>query len=104
MPKGNKEALATAAAMNVEADRIVAESGVIDRAAKALVNDARKRHAAVANLAKNAGLRVIDVIDYSWLTPTGESYHHTTLDTIDRLSEKSLQIVGDVAVRLLRGS
>jgi hypothetical protein len=50
----------------------------------------------------NAGLRVIDVIDFSWQTEDDQYYHHTTLDTIDRLSEKSLQVVGDVAVTLLR--
>ena len=49
-----------------------------------------------------AGLRVIDVIDYTWTTPDGQNYHHTRFDTIDRLSEKSFQIVGDVALTLLR--
>jgi glutaminyl-peptide cyclotransferase len=49
-----------------------------------------------------AGLRVIDVIDYTWTTPDGQNYHHTTFDTVDRLSEKSFQIVGDVALTLLR--
>jgi Zn-dependent M28 family amino/carboxypeptidase len=50
----------------------------------------------------NAGLRVIDVIDSSWQLGDGQNYHHTTLDTMANLSQRSLQIVGDVAVALLR--
>ena len=55
------------------------------------------------------GLRVIDVIDldYGPLGATGgadPSYHHTLQDTIDKISVKSLQIVGDVALSLLRDS
>jgi glutaminyl-peptide cyclotransferase len=56
----------------------------------------------------DAGLRVIDVIDSSWeyrvTKNETQSYHHTTMDTIDKLSEKSLQVVGDVAVKLLGGT
>jgi glutaminyl-peptide cyclotransferase len=44
----------------------------------------------------DAGLRVIDVIDIEFAA------HHTPFDTIDKVSERSLQIVGDVAVRLLQ--
>ena len=44
----------------------------------------------------DAGLRVIDVIDIEF------GAHHTPFDTIDKVSERSLQIVGDVAVRLLQ--
>ena len=42
------------------------------------------------------GLRVIDVIDldYPW--------HHTPEDTADKVSQRTLQIVGDVALTLLR--
>ncbi len=42
------------------------------------------------------GLHVIDVIDldYAW--------HHTTEDTMDKLSSRSLKIVGDVAWQLLQ--
>lgn len=42
------------------------------------------------------GLRVIDVIDldYPW--------HHTVADTPDKVSVRTLQLVGDVAVTLLR--
>lgn len=43
-----------------------------------------------------AGLPVIDVIDLDY------DAHHTTHDTIDRVSRQSLQIVGDVAMALLR--
>lgn len=43
-----------------------------------------------------AGLRVIDVIDldYPW--------HHTPEDTEDKVSQRTLQIVGDVALAVLR--
>jgi glutaminyl-peptide cyclotransferase len=43
-----------------------------------------------------AGLRVIDVIDYPF------DAHHTLADDIDKVSAKSLKIVGDVAMALLR--
>jgi hypothetical protein len=52
------------------------------------------------------GLRVIDVIDIDYCsdgsTDCAETnLHHTHGDTIERLSAKSLQIVGDVAVSLV---
>jgi Zn-dependent M28 family amino/carboxypeptidase len=54
------------------------------------------------------GLRVIDVIDINYCTsgvgcgPGDErNIHHTMQDTIDKLSAKSFQIVGDVAVALV---
>jgi hypothetical protein len=43
-----------------------------------------------------AGIRAIDVIDIDY------EYWHTTEDTIDKVSARSLKIVGDVAVALLR--
>ena len=43
-----------------------------------------------------AGLRVIDVIDLDYCC------HHRATDTMDRISAKSLSIVGDVAEALLR--
>ena len=44
----------------------------------------------------DAGVRAIDIIDLDY------PYWHTTEDTADKLSARSLQIVGDVAVALLR--
>jgi glutaminyl-peptide cyclotransferase len=43
------------------------------------------------------GLRVIDVIDldYPW--------HHRTGDTADKVSQRTLQLVGDVAMAVIRG-
>jgi glutaminyl-peptide cyclotransferase len=49
---------------------------------------------------QDAGLRVIDVIDFEY--GPNNSYWHTTEDTIDKVSPESLQIVGDVAIALLR--
>jgi glutaminyl-peptide cyclotransferase len=57
------------------------------------------------------GLRVIDVIDiqygplppgYNSGTLSNPNYHHTMQDTFDKISAKSLQIVGDVAVTLVK--
>ena len=42
------------------------------------------------------GLRVIDVIDLEY------AHHHTENDTIDKLSARSLKIVGDVAWKLIQ--
>jgi glutaminyl-peptide cyclotransferase len=42
------------------------------------------------------GLRVIDVIDLDY------AHHHTIDDTIDKLSARSLKIVGDVAWKLIQ--
>jgi len=50
-----------------------------------------------------AGLHVIDVIDINYASPDRQNYHHTTMDTIDKISAKSMQIVGDVAVKLITG-
>jgi glutaminyl-peptide cyclotransferase len=43
-----------------------------------------------------AGMRVINVIDLDYPP------HHTHEDTLDKISQRSLQIVGDVAVEVLR--
>lgn len=43
------------------------------------------------------GMHVIDVIDLDY------PYHHTPDDTLDKVSQRSLQIVGDVAVKLVTG-
>jgi hypothetical protein len=57
------------------------------------------------------GLRVIDVIDLQYgplpavhnaTTPPNPNYHHTMQDTFDKLSARSLQVVGDVAVSLVK--
>jgi glutaminyl-peptide cyclotransferase len=59
----------------------------------------------------NKGLRVIDVLDIQYgpmpaahgpMTPSSPNYHHTLQDTMDKISAKSLQIVGDVAVTLVK--
>lgn len=43
-----------------------------------------------------AGLRVVDVIDLDY------PYHHRPTDTLDKISARSLSIVGEVAEALLR--
>jgi hypothetical protein len=45
---------------------------------------------------QRAGIHAIDVVDFDYLS------WHTTDDTIDKVSAASLQIVGDVAVALVR--
>ena len=47
-----------------------------------------------------AGLKVIDVIDLDY--GPDNAYHHSLLDTMDKVSAASLKIVGDVALALLR--
>lgn len=48
----------------------------------------------------DAGVRAIDVIDLDY--GPNNSYHHTVEDTEDKLSAKSLQVVGEVALALVR--
>ena len=43
-----------------------------------------------------AGIRAVNVIDFDY------PYHHTVHDTIDKVSARSLQIVGEVAIALVR--
>lgn len=59
----------------------------------------------------NKGWHVIDLFDsqYGVLSSnagpndtTNPNYHHTSQDTMDKISAKSLQIVGDVAVTLVK--
>ena len=45
---------------------------------------------------QNVGIHAIDVVDFDY------PFWHTTEDTIDKVSAASLQIVGDVAVALVR--
>ncbi|MEJ2236732.1 MAG: M28 family peptidase [Gemmatimonadales bacterium] len=47
-----------------------------------------------------AGIAAIDVIDFEY--GPGNRFWHTLEDTVDKLSAESLQIVGDVAVALVR--
>jgi glutaminyl-peptide cyclotransferase len=54
------------------------------------------------------GIRVIDVIDWNYCSDGGtdcendaRNLHHTSGDTMDKISAKSLQIVGDVALTLV---
>ncbi|MDH5805449.1 MAG: M28 family peptidase [Gemmatimonadota bacterium] len=49
----------------------------------------------------DAGIRAIDVIDFTYGGPTNP-YHHTVEDTVDKLSAESLSLVGTVALALVR--
>jgi Zn-dependent M28 family amino/carboxypeptidase len=49
---------------------------------------------------KNVGVPVADLIDYDY--GYNNSFHHTSEDTLDKLSPKSLQIVGDVVLKTLQ--
>lgn len=49
---------------------------------------------------QRAGIHAIDVVDFEY--GPNNSYWHTTEDTIDKVSANSLQIVGDVAIALVR--
>lgn len=46
---------------------------------------------------QRAGIHAIDVVDFDY------PYWHTTDDTVDKVSANSLQVVGDVAMALVRG-
>jgi glutaminyl-peptide cyclotransferase len=48
---------------------------------------------------KNVGVPVVDLIDFDY--GYNDSFHHTSEDTLDKLSPKSLQIVGDVVLNTL---
>src|SRR5436305_10696934 len=45
---------------------------------------------------QQAGIHAIDVVDFDY------PYWHTREDTIDKVSAASLQVVGDVAIALVR--
>lgn len=51
---------------------------------------------------QQAGVRAIDVIDFHYGARDANPYWHTLEDTPDKLSARSLKIVGDVAVRVVR--
>ena len=46
------------------------------------------------------GVPVVDIIDIDY--GYANAYHHTTQDTLDKLSPKSLQIVGDVTLKTVQ--
>ena len=46
------------------------------------------------------GIPVVDIIDIDY--GYANAYHHTTQDTLDKLSPKSLQIVGDVVLQTIQ--
>jgi len=46
------------------------------------------------------GIPVVDIIDIDY--GYANSYHHTTQDTLDKLSPKSLQIAGDVVLQTIQ--
>jgi glutaminyl-peptide cyclotransferase len=48
----------------------------------------------------DAGVQVLDVIDLDY--GPGNSYWHTAKDTLDKLSARSLQVVGDIVFELVR--
>jgi len=49
-----------------------------------------------------AGMPVIDVIDFDYGSAPGlNDYWHTTNDTLDKLSVKSMQTVGDVVLKMI---
>ena len=49
---------------------------------------------------QHANIHAIDVVDFSYGPNNG--YWHTTEDTVDKVSANSLQVVGDVAVAVIR--
>ena len=55
---------------------------------------------------RQRGVPVLDVVDLDYGPPTREhpegGYHHTALDTLDKVSAHSLQISGDLLVEMIR--
>lgn len=49
---------------------------------------------------KKAGIPVVDLIDFSY--GWNNIFHHTTEDTVDKLSPQSLQIVGNTVMETIR--
>jgi len=49
---------------------------------------------------KRVGIPVVDLIDIDY--GLDNSFHHTTEDTLDKLSPNSLQIIGDVVLETMR--
>lgn len=52
------------------------------------------------------GVPVLDLVDIEYGPPTSEhpegGYHHTALDTLDKVSPHSLQVVGDLVLEMIR--
>jgi Zn-dependent M28 family amino/carboxypeptidase len=55
---------------------------------------------------RQRGVPVLDVIDLDYGPPTQEhpegGYHHTALDTLDKISARSLQITGDLVIEMIK--
>jgi Zn-dependent M28 family amino/carboxypeptidase len=55
---------------------------------------------------RQRGVPVLDLVDLDYGPPTSEhpegGFHHTELDTLDKISAHSLQISGDLLVEMLR--
>ncbi|WP_263368660.1 M28 family peptidase [Edaphobacter bradus] len=55
---------------------------------------------------RQRGVPVLDIIDLDYGPPTQEhpegGYHHTALDTLDKVSAHSLQIAGDLVIEMIR--
>ena len=49
---------------------------------------------------QKGGIRAVDVIDFSY--GPNHSWWHTPHDTMDKISARSLEIVGSVALRLVQ--
>jgi glutaminyl-peptide cyclotransferase len=51
---------------------------------------------------QKVGIRAIDVVDFKYPDGIQNLYWHTPADTLDKVSAQSLQVVGDVAMALIR--
>jgi hypothetical protein len=54
---------------------------------------------------RQRGVPVLDMVDLEYGPPTMAhpegGYHHTALDTLDKVSARSLQISGDLVIEML---
>lgn len=55
---------------------------------------------------RQRGVPVLDLVDIDYGPPTEQrpegSYHHTALDTLDKVSAHSLQVSGDIFIEMIR--